>query len=162
MVTVLKSYLGQAERELVTASPVPINIFWVNHMDVNMQVKNCPTWPHNRSYMSLTGKTMVGVCVAYQTEGEPLASLGSHGDLWVMPQAMFIKTASGSWTPWNRKVKYPYPFDTSRRLAWTYNAHFKYITGGTVRSQGVKLEGTYLVTGYLPLFARLVLNVRFE
>ncbi|KAI0799642.1 hypothetical protein BC629DRAFT_186791 [Irpex lacteus] len=127
--------IDQMERKLIATSPIPINIFWVNHMGVNTQIKNCPTWLHSRSYMSLTGKTMTGVCVAYQSNSGPLASLGSHGDLWVMPQAMFIKTASGSWTPWNRKVKYPCPFDPSRRLAWTSNAHFKYIADDTARKE---------------------------
>lgn len=146
---VLKDYSDQMERKLIATSPIPINIFWVNHMGVNTQIKNCPTWLHSRSYMSLTGKTMTGVCVAYQSNSGPLASLGSHGDLWVMPQAMFIKTASGSWTPWNRKVKYPCPFDPSRRLAWTSNAHFKYIANDTARKEVRKWRSAYLVSLHL-------------
>lgn len=139
----LKSCTDQKECDIIAASSVPINVFWVNHF----YLKNPDNWPENRRYTSSTWKTINGVCVTYQSEQAPLESLGIRGDLWVMEQAMFIKEASGSWTPWNRSVKYLCPFDDSRRLVWSYNAHFRYLADVPVteRSEAKSLRGTYLI-----------------
>ncbi|KAI0086721.1 hypothetical protein BDY19DRAFT_342651 [Irpex rosettiformis] len=126
--------LAQTEREAIASSPTPINVFWINLINIHDPIK----WPQNRQYTAFSKKTTTGVFVTYQSDQTPLSSFGVCGDLWVTSDRLFIKETDGSWTVWNRGVQFRFPFDQSRRLVWSHNAHFKYLGDETVRTEALR------------------------
>jgi hypothetical protein len=114
---------GEEESRFIFSSNPPIHVFWHN----KMKLENPDGWPANRKWRATTGGSICGVFVAYYSVVQPLENLGRAGDLWVTPDAIFVKDLANMWIPWTKSSTYACPYDASLKLIWSRNAHFKYL-----------------------------------
>ena len=127
---------AQAERDAIASSSTPIYVFWVNLINISDR----DNWPEQRRYTAVSRKTTTGVFVTYQPDREPLPSFGLPGDLWATSDRLYFKDMNGDWALWKRSVEFRFPFEESRRLVWSRNAHFKYLSDETVRTEALRWQ----------------------
>ena len=122
---------GNEEQEIIKSSQIPIHLFW----NVLIRLQDPELWPSNRRYPSAGGNSITGVFLTYQSDQEPIPSFGTSGDLWLTSGLLYFKEAEGHWTPWENKATYRCPYAPRRRLVWSRNAHFKYLTPKAAKTE---------------------------
>lgn len=123
--------LDPKEREIISSSPVPIHVFWINHHII----KQPENWPSNRVHLASTGKTSTALFVTYQSDQTPMTTLGLTGDLWLTRQDVFVKDNNGTWNSWNKGSIYECPYDSLRVLDWSTLGHFRYLNHETFKKE---------------------------
>ena len=122
--------IDDTELKIIASSTIPIHIFW------NILLRIQPDrWPENRRYPSASGNSITGVFVTYQSTHDPLSSLGTPGDIWITPTHIYCKEIGDRWTLWYKRLIYRCPYEPQRILAWTRNAHFKYLLPKSIQTE---------------------------
>ncbi len=119
-----------ADVAVLATAASPVDIYWINQKSIT----HVDSWPANRKYSATSSKSssssgtgVIGVYTIFaaSTHIQPL-QVGQDGDLWVTPEAMFVKN-TGQWVRWELGQIYRSPYDCDHRLMWSAALHPKYM-----------------------------------